>query len=342
MKNIFFLYLFCYCFFAHSQTTGEYIDKGVVKYESGDYSGAIQEYSKAIAVNSNSLTSYFNRGLAKMQLNDYPGAIVDFTSYLELNSTKEEVYSLRGKCKMELEDFAGAMRDYNMAIKINQTAEHYINRGHLKYRMKDFKGSISDCSAALKLEPDNSRGYLIRGVSKLALEDAGGCLDLSRAGELGDENAYRVIKDLCNGGVTNSDETLAQSLVDHLNKFLESTNKNNVRNFARLENNSINIYFESYMDIRPSDNKDLTNVFREIVEGAAEDIILKTINRGIPTKKDRELFYTAGIARINFIFLSSYADQTESRVERYVFPKELAALNVPSLNNELLSIMKGG
>ena len=40
---------------------------------------------------------------------------------------------------------------------------------------------------------------LMRGVCKINLGNKdSGCLDLSRAGELGSENAYEFIADLCN------------------------------------------------------------------------------------------------------------------------------------------------
>ena len=37
-----------------------------------------------------------------------------------------------------------------------------------------------------------------RGIIKLALNDTTGCLDLSKAGELGYAAAYNVIRDYCN------------------------------------------------------------------------------------------------------------------------------------------------
>ncbi len=341
MKKIFFLSLLCCCFIAHGQSAGEYIERGVAKYENGDYTGAIKEYSKAIEENPNSITSYFNRGLAKIKLSDYRGAIADFSRNIELNSGSDEGYSLRGECKMELKDYPGAMEDYNKAIELEPTAQHYTKRGLLKYRMVDFRGSISDCATAINLDPKNSDGYLIQGVSKIALEDVdGGCLDLSKAGELGNPNAYRIIKDLCNDKGVDQEESLAQSLVDYLNEFIEPTNHDNTRNFARLENNFITIYFETYMDLRPSDDKELAEVFREVEEGSAEEIALKILNGGFSSRADRKMVATSGITRINFIFLTSYADQTESRVERYLLTEEFAGLNAPSTRDELLSILK--
>ena len=46
---------------------------------------------------------------------------------------------------------------------------------------------------------NNARSYLLRGIAKLKLnQKESACLDFSKAGELGDVDAYEAIKNFCN------------------------------------------------------------------------------------------------------------------------------------------------
>lgn len=66
MKRRFFLSLVlfsninCFC-----QTAQDYFIMGIAKANVQDYHGAINDYNKAIEIDSNSAATYNNRGLAK-------------------------------------------------------------------------------------------------------------------------------------------------------------------------------------------------------------------------------------------------------------------------------------
>jgi hypothetical protein len=58
---------------------------------------------------------------------------------------------------------------------------------------------MDDLDKALEIEPEFAEGYFNRGLTKIFLDDIeGGALDLSRAGELGINGAYNIIKRYCN------------------------------------------------------------------------------------------------------------------------------------------------
>jgi uncharacterized protein (TIGR02145 family) len=66
--------------------TGQnYADSGATKSNSGDYKGAIEDYSNAINLSPNCDFCYRDRGYAKSVLKDYKGAITDYKKAIELS-----------------------------------------------------------------------------------------------------------------------------------------------------------------------------------------------------------------------------------------------------------------
>jgi len=80
-----------------------------------------------------------------------------------------------------------------------QTAEDYFNLGYAKSGLKDYKGAIQDLNKAIELNPKFADAYINRGIAKITSgQKDDGCLDLSKAGELGYAEAYEAIKEYCN------------------------------------------------------------------------------------------------------------------------------------------------
>ncbi len=80
-----------------------------------------------------------------------------------------------------------------------QTAEDHFYSGNTKYELKDYKGAIQDYTKAIELNPNHANAYNNRGLAKIFLEQKDdGCLDLSKAGELGHAKTYEAIKKYCN------------------------------------------------------------------------------------------------------------------------------------------------
>ena len=58
---------------------------------------------------------------------------------------------------------------------------------------------MQDYNKAIELKPNYAKAYYGRGLDKIGLgQKDNGCLDLSKAGELGSAYAYEAIKSGCN------------------------------------------------------------------------------------------------------------------------------------------------
>ena len=102
MKAIFIILLSVIYINSLAQTADEFFNNGNTKFTHKDYTGAIADYSKAIALNPKNANFWFNRGIAKNSLPDYSGAIEDYTKAIEINPTLADAYFNRGIYKILL------------------------------------------------------------------------------------------------------------------------------------------------------------------------------------------------------------------------------------------------
>ena len=124
-------------------------------------------------------------------------------TFLNLNSSFGQSsvdYIKTGIENLSNKNYTEAIKNFNDAIDIDsKNADAYQLRAMAKYKLNDYRGTIIDDNVAIDLDPKNSKAYTIRGMAKYALGDKeGACLDMSKAGELGNSDAYEFIKNLCN------------------------------------------------------------------------------------------------------------------------------------------------
>ena len=140
---------------------------GYAKYKTGDYVGAIADYTKAIQLKPNDAVIYYNRGLAKDKLNQHFAAITDYDSAIHLKPDYVDAYNNRGLMKSKLGQHFAAIADFDMALRLKPDyALAYYNRGLEKYNLGQHFAAITDFDMALRLKSDFADAYVNRGNSK--------------------------------------------------------------------------------------------------------------------------------------------------------------------------------
>ena len=164
MKNSLFTFALLISFVSFGQTQLEYFEKGDSKYESGDYYGAIYEYTKAIKSGNFYPPAYTNRGLAKSKLGDYSEGLKDLNYVIDIVPEFILTYLYRGIIKAESKDYSGAIADFTKVIEKEETKSPsaYTNRGLAKYKLGDLNGACSDWKEAAKLGGKTAQAYIIK------------------------------------------------------------------------------------------------------------------------------------------------------------------------------------
>lgn len=164
---------------------------------------AVADYTKAISLNPEYGELYYDRAVVKDILGDYRGAILDYTKAIELNYEHfTSVYLSRGLVKHMLGDYRGAIKDFDRAIMDNpKDSIAYTAKGRSRISLGSFQEAVNECSKAINIDSKGVDGmsYACRGIALInnGQKDEG-CLDLSKAGELGYFDSYRMIKKYCN------------------------------------------------------------------------------------------------------------------------------------------------
>ena len=68
-----------------------------------------------------SALDYFNRGIEKFGSGDYYGAIADFTEYGKFMPNDGEAYRFKGFCKGIIGDMKGAYEDWRKAVSLGDS-----------------------------------------------------------------------------------------------------------------------------------------------------------------------------------------------------------------------------
>ena len=185
-----------------------YYYRANAKYDNNNLESAIMDYYKMLELNSNNnlmnnenYSAYKRIGHAKYDLKDFTGAVVAFSEAIDIMNICSVSYYNRALSKKELKDLRGALEDFKKAIRYNfyEIEYAYFNSGLIRYELKDYSGAIEDFNNAIEYSPKISDFYIKRAFAKLKLSQKdGACLDFSKAGELGNTEAYNEIKKHCN------------------------------------------------------------------------------------------------------------------------------------------------
>ncbi len=192
----------------------------------GNYSDAVEYYTKAIELNPDYEAAYNCRGVAYWGLKNYKDSIQDYSKCIELDPQNYITYYNQGisyadlsKIEEKKENLKKAIESYSKSIELNpEYAEVYNNRGNSYSDLGEKRKAIEDYNKAIELNPEYAIAYNNRGNRYSELSEKGKAIeDYNKAIELNPEyvTAYN------NRGNSYSDLGEEEKAIGDYNKAIE-------------------------------------------------------------------------------------------------------------------------
>jgi len=152
----------------------DFVSVGKRKLKAKDYQGAVNEFSQALATNSNDLDALAGRAEAYFWLNDFPQSIQDFDAVLKRNPNNPTFFLHRGYAYGEQKEHDKAIANYNEAIRLDpQYVYAYNNRGYSYNSLGEYNQAIADLNQAIRLDSQYALAYVNRSSSYSSLGEYG-------------------------------------------------------------------------------------------------------------------------------------------------------------------------
>jgi tetratricopeptide (TPR) repeat protein len=153
-------------------------------HDAGNYTFAIEAFTKSIKLNPLDADIYFCRGEAYCKLNKSKQAIKDYNKSINLDPYEEVVYYRRGLIYRKIGKINKAIEDFSKIIEIlPELARTYNDRGICYAKLGEDQKAIEDYTEAIRLKPKYHEAIYNRGLSY-------GCL---KQYQLSTEDFNRVI-----------------------------------------------------------------------------------------------------------------------------------------------------
>ena len=122
----------------------------------GRYDEAIEECTKAIALDSSLVKAYYWRAIAYYQITEYDLAIADYNEAIELDPNLVEAYVNRAAAYSAQRQYDLAIADCNKVIEIDSGMRGvaYLYRGYVHSKRGQHELAIADRDKAIAIDPN--------------------------------------------------------------------------------------------------------------------------------------------------------------------------------------------
>lgn len=168
-------------------------ERGISQALIKQYTNAVNTLTEAIHLNPSNPFLYINRATTRAEMIDFISSIDNSYQTITLDSDPAKRLHNTGSRTYSYDE---AIEDVNKAIKLYPNfAEAYYNRANLMAISGKLPEAYEDYTRAIELEPNMGEAYYNRGLVQIFMKDTRkGCMDLSKAGELGILSAYDILK----------------------------------------------------------------------------------------------------------------------------------------------------
>ncbi|GAA0191486.1 hypothetical protein GCM10009122_53970 [Fulvivirga kasyanovii] len=180
-------------------TAYSYILRGKMKYELGDFTGAVEDYDMALKLKPLEEKYQYYRFVALYDNEMYRKALSAADRLTKINPDFYGYYFYKGNIYSKMGKPDSAIYMYNISIIKNyQNADGYFYRAQAYQQKGDLNKALEDYNTAIELNPDDGSYYSKRGNCRLEKSDkTGACKDWEEAGTLGYYEDFDKVKKVC-------------------------------------------------------------------------------------------------------------------------------------------------
>jgi tetratricopeptide (TPR) repeat protein len=140
-----------------------YLGRGTIYRSRNDCARAVEDFSRAIALNIPDQTALAQRAECRITLKQYADAVADLTELITRSPKTPAYYLSRANAYSFMNDNEGAMHDYDEAVALDPKNPFALgNRAMLYGKMGRFADGMPYIDAAIKLKPDSVDLYRLR------------------------------------------------------------------------------------------------------------------------------------------------------------------------------------
>lgn len=179
-------------------TNDQIFEKSITQSLQNQYATALNYLNFLISQGTELPYAYMNRATVQAEMIDFISSL-DGNYQSMKNLDPDPAARLKQARQKVSYDYSAVIADLKKAIELMPELPHlYYNLAGILVKTGDIPGAIEQYNKAIELFPYFAEAYYNRGVAQIFIgETTTGCMDISRAGELGIENAYSVIKKYC-------------------------------------------------------------------------------------------------------------------------------------------------
>lgn len=175
------------------------------------YESALENYEKAIELDTNNINAHFNLGvLYSDKMNKRDRALEKFDMIIEKKPDFADAHFARGKINENMGNYVNAVINYAKAIELDGTKEAYKDNKTVMYmHLHQSKNAIAEASRLIELFPNDEEAYKLRANSYfMAMQYNKALDDYSKLVYLNPKPAYYSLRANCLEALQRYEEAL--------------------------------------------------------------------------------------------------------------------------------------
>lgn len=172
---------------------------GDMEAQFGSGSKALTNYQQCARIDSTQPKLFFKLAEVYLKLKRRSEAVTYYSKAIYLDKEYIEAYMGRASVYNDWKNYLDALSDYNTVLNLDKAYHYaYKARGMVKFNDKKFAAAAEDFTRYIIFEETDPTGYYYRGLSRIANSELlDGCMDLSKASDMGYDAATKAIKKSC-------------------------------------------------------------------------------------------------------------------------------------------------